>query len=164
MCLNFFDLTVHSLFSVEGSPAAFSPRLKRPTFKSQILEQGSPAAEAQNGLPKVKDWKEAYSKSIKEINEQRKAISKLSKLCLGALSAVDRLESQVISQKQGHEDHQLLKRGLESLQSEFVAFKGSPSSSKANNFDLESMVERIKDEMSEYSDWTHVPSGGQIVH
>ena len=51
-------------------------------------------------MSKVKDWKSAFELSLIKINEQKNSITKLSKLCLGALNAIDRLESNIESEKE----------------------------------------------------------------
>ena len=53
---------------------------------------------------KVKDWKSAFELSLTRINEQKHTITKLSKLCLGALNAIDKIEtnSQTAQNENGY--------------------------------------------------------------
>ena len=51
-------------------------------------------------MAKVKDWKSAFELSLIKINEQKNSITKLSKLCLGALNAIDRIESNIEIEKE----------------------------------------------------------------
>ena len=51
-------------------------------------------------MSKVKDLKSAFELSLIKINEQKNSITKLSKLCLGALNAIDRIESNIESEKE----------------------------------------------------------------
>lgn len=51
-------------------------------------------------MSKVKDWKGAFELSLIKINEQKNSITKLSKLCLGALNAIDRIESNIETEKE----------------------------------------------------------------
>ena len=55
-------------------------------------------------MSKVKDWKSAFELSLTRINEQKHSITKLSKLCLGALNAIDKMEtnSQMAQNENGY--------------------------------------------------------------
>ena len=55
-------------------------------------------------MSKVKDWKSAFELSLTRINEQKHTITKLSKLCLGALNAIDKMEtnSQTAQNENGY--------------------------------------------------------------
>ena len=55
-------------------------------------------------MSKVKDWKSAFELSLTRINEQKNSITKLSKLCLGALNAIDKMEtnSQTAQNENGY--------------------------------------------------------------
>ena len=68
------------------TPPKQSMRRQRSGFFGR--DEGSPPEQP-------KDWKDAFSRSQSQLHEQRKSIGKLSKLCLGALNAVDRLESHL---------------------------------------------------------------------
>ena len=59
--------------------------------RSELIQNGAELAE----MSKVKDWKTAFELSLTKINEQKLSITKLSKLCLGALNAIDKIESDV---------------------------------------------------------------------
>ena len=45
------------------------------------------------------DWRAAYEKQAAQISEQKRAITKVSKLCLGALSAVDKIETDLVNKQ-----------------------------------------------------------------
>ena len=135
--------------------SSIRPTLKRQ--KSDLLNDGLPTEAI--GVAKVKDWKDAYSKNLSQINEQKKAITKLSKFCLGALSAVDRLESQIVKSKNGtkdqnllksiHEDHLAIKQLLNEFQSKFENKKTFLSSDPEALFQslMHENMARIKEEL-----------------
>ena len=65
---------------------------------------GQRSAESAEQMSKIKDWKSAFELSLTRINEQKHTITKLSKLCLGALNAIDKMEtnSQTAQNENGY--------------------------------------------------------------
>ena len=56
--------------------------------------------ESSDKISKVKDWKTAFELSLTRINDQKQSITKLSKLCLGALNAIDKIESNIQKERE----------------------------------------------------------------
>ena len=56
-------------------------------------------------MSKVKDWKSAFELSLIKIKEQNNSITKLSRLCLGALNAIDKIESNIELEKENAKKH-----------------------------------------------------------
>ena len=56
-------------------------------------------------MSKVKDWKSAFELSLTKIKEQNNSITKLSRLCLGALNAIDKIESNIELEKENAKKH-----------------------------------------------------------
>ena len=85
------------ILAESSSERSLSPK------ESHGIGQRSAESSAEQ-MSKVKDWKSAFELSLTRINEQKHAITKLSKLCLGALNAIDKMEnnSQMAQNENGY--------------------------------------------------------------
>jgi hypothetical protein len=130
------------LITANNSDRSLSPK------EIHGIEQRS--EESSDKISKVKDWKTAFELSLTRINDQKLSITKLSKLCLGALNAIDKMESNIQKEREiGHKESEYKIASLpNTLKKKDSSIELDPVYSELSQ--LSKMVNTLKDNMQNF--------------